>query len=307
MFIVSPRIGLCNQLQTIVKGILLAIKYNRNLYIDKFQIDLASNRLADINTILNINEMNKFLKNVIKTQIVILDELNINIDNNFCKYNLPNIDYNNISTIDYINDDIESNKHMEIIYLGNIVSLDIRKSFNYVWEDISNKNLYFYIMDNIKFNKIFYELKDYIKKTLNLTKFNCIHMRIEDDALSHFSHCYNLTVDNYNKQIITFYEDNIERICQDKKPIYICSGMLEFHNKTNLNYYKNLIKNNKFLRDKTNINLNKYYLHNRELIAIIDLLISFDSDLFVGSGISSFSVDIKAHHIFSNKPFWMAF
>ena len=33
MFIISPRGGLCNQLQTIVKGILLAIKYNRNLYI----------------------------------------------------------------------------------------------------------------------------------------------------------------------------------------------------------------------------------------------------------------------------------
>jgi hypothetical protein len=49
--------------------------------------------------------------------------------------------------------------------------------------------------------------------------------------------------------------------------------------------------------------IDKYYLHNRELIAIIDLLISFDSDNFVGSGISSFSVYIKAHHILCNKPF----
>ncbi len=224
-------------------------------------------------------------------------------DKNFCKYNLPNIDYNTIANMDYINDNIESNKHMEVIYLGNIVSLDIYRSFNYNWEDISDKNLYFYIMDNIKFHKIFYELKDYIKEKLNLTKFNCIHMRIEDDALSHFSHCYKLTDHDYNKQLITFYEDNIKNICQDQKPIYICSGMLEFHNKTNLNYYKNLIKTNKLLRDKTNISIDKYYLHNRELIAIIDLLISFDSDNFVGSGISSFSVYIKAHHILCNKPF----
>jgi hypothetical protein len=55
MFIISPRIGLCNQLQTIVKGLLLSIKYNRNIYIHKFQIDLYSNRLTDINHILNIN------------------------------------------------------------------------------------------------------------------------------------------------------------------------------------------------------------------------------------------------------------
>ena len=54
MFIIQPRIGLCNQLQTIVKGILLSIKYNRNLYIDNFQIDLTSCSLSDINDILNV-------------------------------------------------------------------------------------------------------------------------------------------------------------------------------------------------------------------------------------------------------------
>ena len=79
MFIISPRIGLCNQLQTIVKGILLAIKYNRNIYIDKFQIDVQSKRLEDIHKILDINKMNVFLKDVIKTDIVILNTLNTNI------------------------------------------------------------------------------------------------------------------------------------------------------------------------------------------------------------------------------------
>ena len=49
MFIISPRIGLCNQLQTITNGLLLSIKYNRNLYIDQFQIDLKSGNLTYIN------------------------------------------------------------------------------------------------------------------------------------------------------------------------------------------------------------------------------------------------------------------
>ena len=231
MFIISPRIGLCNQLQTIVKGILLAIKYNRNIYIDKFQIDLESNRLADIHDILDINKMNVFLKDVIKTHIVILNTLNTNIYSNLDKYKLPNVDYNNIPYSTYINDDIELNKHMEIIYLGNIVSLCIFKSFNYSWVDYSSDNLYHVIMNNIKFNQIFYKLKDYIKQELNLTNFNCIHLRIEDDAIKHFSHCYNLSCDEYNRNLINFYNNNITCISEDKKPIYICSGMLKFQNK----------------------------------------------------------------------------
>jgi hypothetical protein len=299
MFIISPRIGLCNQLQTIVKGILLAIKYNRDLYIDQFQIDLDSNRLVNINNILDINEMNIFLKNVIKTQIVILNTLNI--DNNLDKYKLPNIDYNQIAYSNYIGDDIELNKHMKIIYLGNIVSLDIYKSFNYIWNDYSDDNLYYIIMNNIKFNKTFYELKDYIKQKLNLSQFYCIHLRIENDALKHFSHCYNVSVNEYNKKIIDFYNTNIKSMLHDKKKIYICSGMLKFDNSINLEYYKKLIKDNTLLCDKTNINLDEYYLHNRELIAIIDLLISFDSDLFVGCEISSFSQVINTHHIYLKK------
>jgi hypothetical protein len=302
MFIISPRIGLCNQLQTIVKGILLAIKYNRNIYIDKFQIDLESNRLADIHDILDINKMNVFLKDVIKTHIVILNTLNTNIYSNLDKYKLPNVNYNNISESEYINDDIELNKHMEIIYLGNIVSLCISKSFNYNWVNYSSDNLYHVIMNNIKFNQIFYKLKDNIKQELNLTNFNCIHLRIEDDAIKCFSSYYNLSCDEYNTELINFYNNNITCISQDKKPIYISSGMLKFDNTININYYTTLMKNNILLCDKSNINLDAYYVNNRELIAIIDLLLAYDSDLFIGSGISSFSINIHLNHIYNKKP-----
>jgi hypothetical protein len=77
--------------------------------------------------------------------------------------------------------------------------------------------------------------------------------------------------------------------------------MLEFDNTINLNYYTNLMKNNILLCDKKNINLDEDILHNRELIAIIDLLISFDSDIFIGCHISSFSQVIHIHHTHVNK------
>jgi hypothetical protein len=300
MFIISPRIGLCNQLQTIIKGILLAIKYNRDIYINQFQIDLKSGKLTDINKILNIHEINQFLENTIKTPIKILTDIDANIINKLEEYCLPNIDYKNIATNVYINDDIELNRHMEIIYLGNIVSLDTNKSFNCKWGEYTDTNFYYLVMNNIIFHPTFYTLKDVIKQELKLTNFNCIHLRIEDDALKHFSYCYKLSIEDYNKKIIDFYENAITNILSPDQKIYMCSGMLEFDNTINLTYYENLMKNT-LLCDKKNIVLDDYYLHNRELIAIIDLLISLDSDFFVGCHISSFSQVINAHHKYYNK------
>ena len=299
VFIVSPRIGLCNQLQTIVKGILLAIKFNRNIYIDRFQIDLQNNNLCDIRDILDIEKINIFLQDIIKIPIKILDIINIDIINNLHNYRLPNIDYNNIAHYSYINDDIELNNKMEIIYLGNIVSLDLYKSFNYIYDDYSNNNLYYLIINNIKFNKIFYKIKDIIKEELKLTKFNSIHLRIEDDAIKYFSKCYNLSVEDYNIKILNFYNDNIKKLNQNNT--YICSGILDFDNTINLDYYKNIKNDNKLLCDKKNIIIDNYYLDNRELIAIIDLLVAFDSDFFIGCHISSFSQVIKNYFKYNKK------
>ena len=293
MFIISPRIGLCNQLQTIVKGILLSIKYNKNIYIDKFQIDLKSYKLCDINFILDIEQINDFLKKKVKTSIKILNKVDENITNNLDSYVLPNIDYTKIPTMSYINDDIELNKNMEIIYLGNIVSLDIYKTFNYEYNNYSDNNLYYLIMTNIKFKCEFYKIKNFIKEELKLNNFNCVHLRIEDDALSHFSMCYNLSIEDYNKQILNFYNNNITNL--GKNQIYISSGMLDFNNSINNKYYENIMKNNNLLCDKKNINIDNYYLNNRELIAIIDLLIAYDSENFVGCHISSFSQVIKCY------------
>ena len=299
MFIVSPRYGLCNQLQTIVKGILLGIKYNRNLYINNFQIDANNGELCDINDILDIKNINIFLHNIIKTPIKILVAIDHSIINNLSDYYLPNINYNNIPTMNYINDTIELNKTMKIIYLGNIVSLNTYKSFNYCYDDYSCNNFYNLIISNIQFHENFYKMKDNIKQQLELTQFNCIHLRIEDDALNFFSKCYNLSVQDYNTQLLNFYNDNIKIYSQNK--IYICSGMLNFNNKINFNYYEDLMKNNMLLCDKKNISLDEYYLKNRELVAIIDLLIAYDSECFVGSHISSFSQVIKHNCKYKKK------
>jgi len=300
MFIISPRIGLGNQIYTIVKGILLAIKYNRNIYIDKFQIDLNSGRLCNINEILDIKKINIFLQTIIKTNIEILDTIDENIINTISNYCLPNIDYTKISTITYINNYIEINSHMNIIYLGNIVSLDLFQSFGYIWNVYTDTNFYYLLMNNISFHKKFYILKDKIKEELNLNNYNCVHLRIEDDAINHFYKCYhNLTIEEYNNNLLKFYTTNMPT----QNITYICSGIINFDNNINLNYYNDLMKNNKLLCDKQNIVLDTYYTSNRELIAIVDLLLAFDSTYFIGYDFSSFTQLIKCNFIFQNKKY----
>jgi hypothetical protein len=290
IFIVEPKLGLCNQLQTIVKGILLSIKYQRDLFIHNFQINLNTKTFANINEILDIDEINKFLKHY-NYNIKILKELDCSILNKIEDFKLPNIDYNKISDLRTINTDIENYLQNEYIYLGNIVSICLQNSLNLKYYDFKNK--YYQILSNLKFNKEFYQLKDKIKNDLKLTNFTVIHLRIEDDALKHFSHFHKIPINEYNNKLKSFYELHINN--NKNTNIYISSGILNFDNKINCQYYLDLKGKYNNIFDKSNIQIDKYYLNNRELIAIVDLLICFDSSKFIGCGISSFSRVIEGY------------
>ena len=305
MFIISPRGGLCNQLQTIVKGMLLAKKYNRNLYIDKFMIHYSKSTLVDINKILNIAKMNEFLINNNFNNFKILENFE---EDNFNKYYMKNVDYDKIKSMIYINNYIEENLNMDIIYLGNIVMLQIYESFNYLWSD--NNNLYFLFMKNIIFKDIFYEIRDKIKENLDLKLYNCAHLRIEDDCIQYCAKLYKISEEEYNNKLLSFYSDKIQKFydsdSDSKLKIYICSGILNFDNKINYEYYQNLkLKYGNSIVDKNDIldqisNYN-YILENRELIAIVDLLIAFDSDQFIGNHFSSFSIYVGIYKEYFNK------
>lgn len=296
MFIVSPRIGLCNQLQAIVKTMLLGNKYNRPIYIDKFQIDLESGRLCDVNEILDIDNMNNFyIEN--NLNIKLCKDIDGNIISHIEDYKLRDIDYESLPTMSNINDIIEKNIEKDIIYLGNPVSLCINTSFQLDYNNFNN--LYYFLITNLIFKQSFYDLKNGIKANLNLTNFTTIHLRIEDDAINHFAHCYNLSTHEYNNKLLTYYQSKINN---ESKKIYICSGILDYSNGINLDFYNNLLCNNDNICDKRNVDIPDFIKKNRELIAIVDLLIAFDSENFVGCWISSFSQIINAYFISKMKP-----
>ena len=110
--------------------------------------------------------------------------------------------------------------------------------------------------------------------------------------------CYNLNIDEYNKILIEYY---LNKINNENKKIYICSGILNYSNKINFDFYTNLLNSNNKICDKKNIYIDEYIKNNRELIAIIDLLIAYDSNNFIGCWISSFSQIINAYCNIKNK------
>uniref|UniRef100_A0A6C0HD39 Polysaccharide pyruvyl transferase domain-containing protein n=1 Tax=viral metagenome TaxID=1070528 RepID=A0A6C0HD39_9ZZZZ len=289
MFIVSPRFGLSNQLQSIVKGILLGIKYNRDVYFNKFQINVYNNNLCDINDVIDISKTNEYLK-TLDIKIKIYDKIDKNIIENIHEFLMPNVDYEKMAWINCINNEIEKSLDKNVIYLGNIVSLSIYDSFNDLVDDFNN--LYYKIYANIVFNKKFYEIKDNIKKELHLINYSTTHLRIEDDAVNEFYKFFNNSIDEYNNNLLSFYDNAVKNI---KTPMYICSGILHYGKERNYNYYVNLIKNNNLLCDKSKSFINDYYLNNRELLAIIDLLIAYDSESFIGHSVSSFSLAVSSY------------
>jgi len=284
-FIIFPGGGLCNQLWTISKSILLGHKYNRSIYFNNFEQNVCDkSSWCNINEVLDIEYINKFLiNNNINTKII------SKLEGEIKKINLKDKEIIYRETLDK---EIEENINVVNLNLGNPVNLCISKSFNLVPND--KNNLYYLICKNLKFQNKFYILKDKIKKELNLIDYVCIHLRIEDDAINYFSRTLNLDKNKYNTELLEFYENEIKK--HSGKKIYIASGILKFHNTINYNYYVNLMQKNKNLCDKKDIVLPNKILNKRELIAIIDFLICMDSDFFIGSAVSSFSVIINYYH-----------
>jgi hypothetical protein len=292
LFIIQPRLGLCNQIKTIVNAILLGYKYSRDIYIDNFQANCNDeNSYCDINTILDLDKMN-----------IILSENNINIkilktidDDIKEKIELlENIDYSSIQNILYITDIIEKNSHKQYLNIGNPVSVCVQTTFGSGVGD-----LYWNLSRNIKFHENFYNLKNKIIDELNLQNYISMHMRIENDAVHFFACCYNLTSSEYNNKLLDFYLKQINE--NNGQKIYISSSVSYFGNSVNYSFYNDLVKNNNNLYDKTNINIDEYYLKNRELLAIIDLLIAYDGEKFIGSWISSYSQNINNYFLSKGK------
>jgi hypothetical protein len=131
------------------------------------------------------------------------------------------------------------------------------------WINSYNRNMFEDILQNIEFNDHFIDQsKDIVKKYGNCIKINVIHLRVEDDAIEHWSKINKLSETDFKNFIESKYISLIKRYIAITDFTIILTG-------SNQNGVFNFLKqqNYKFAT------VEKRY-EDRELNAIIELLVS---------------------------------
>jgi hypothetical protein len=241
--------GLCNQLSFVINTILYASKHNKKyVVLDNFLKDNKSLISCPYGEIINLPVTNKYLK---KYNVELKEKNSVNIDSNtlenlFQKYSVltySDIDYNWISYGDF-----------------------------------------FEIYNNIQFQNHFYNLSNNLiieihDKLGNDVKINIIHLRIEDDAVNHWSKRNNMSALLFKVLLVDKYLYLIKKYINKES-----FTIVNTYNKDNI-IIKFLYENGyKFFTKKSNLS------DGRECNALRDLLLARKmNNFFIGATRSTFS------------------
>ena len=253
LYLASKHCGLCNQINSLLSTICHCIQTNKNIIIiDKFLKEIHTSNYAPISNILDLEGMNLYLK---KYKIYLIDGCFIQNSKLFNKTFIDNIKY--IPAADW-----------KLINSPQLVN-------------ITNE-----IYRNLKFNNIFTLLSNRFICNLNIVdndNINIIHLRIEDDALVHWSNLNKVDIPTFKLKLINKYIELINKLISKSDKTIV----LSYNSNNEIIDY---LKNNKYMYYYCNKNKNG----NREENAIIDLLNSKHcNNVFIGVGGSTFSETIS--------------
>jgi hypothetical protein len=237
----SPKSGLCNQLFNLITSMILAVKKSKTkLIVKDFLIDFSSSEYVPLSSIIDYEEFNIFL--IKNYNIELVRQSDINID---------------ITDIEYI--------------------------YDFKWINLLNRKMFDEIIKNITFNKKYYDLSNdfFMNNNIELSKkINVLHLRLEDDAIEHWSKYHNMYFqkdwmdkESFKTIVANKYIDAIKNHLSIEDELIVLS-----YSTSNL------------VIDYLNTHGYKYYLREkditmgREINGIIDLLIgSTCNNVFIGN------------------------
>jgi hypothetical protein len=307
----NDNAGFTNQIFAFITSIINAFKNkNKVVVIDNFLNDFKSSSYSPISKIFDIDKINLFLQK--NYDIIIVDKNNINFELLSVKYGNNDetnyIDLTDFYKVQYFNNNklfIDKNTcfndikgdpchgtvkkfvmkykindyHIEEIYNENLDSnIEINFEggpyiFTLGWINSFNDNMFDKILTNIVYNIYFTSKSELVINDINKNKkINIIHLRLEDDAITHWSKMNNMMPDKYKtyleEKYINLFKKYISKT--DENIILSCSLSNDVINYLNENGY-----NYKFI-DK--------FFKDREKNAIIDLLVSkCCNNVFIGN------------------------
>ncbi len=297
--------GFTNQLFSFITGLLIAYyRGEKIIIVDNFLNDFEKNNLSPISQILDINKINNYLMN--KYNMYIIDKNNIDFKLNYIKYGTKNIFYDltdhfindtnviidtsidfnrikgdplpNIKKQLFINYKINGNEIEEIYeeYRQDDIIISFKDNtfkHTFGWINSINVDIFNDILLNIYYHDNLENISNNILNQINNnTPINVIHLRVENDAIQHWSKMNNLTEKNFKTYIENKYINLIEKyLNKDEKTIILSASqsnyVIEFLNENNYNYS---------FCDK--------YFKDREKNAIIDYLVSKKcNNIFIGN------------------------
>ena len=295
---ICPKLdsGLCNQFYALVTCICDCINNDVNiLFINKFYKSINTNNYCNIDEVININKLNNYLS---QHKVFIVDSQNFIfniesayvIDNNIRLHDVTeDIQMFAINNELVISKDKElfkskldvnkeylltvkynlNNGYFEEKYIikNNKLITEINYNFKHldfnIYSVVGMKDKIFWdILQNIEFCDDFVIKADNIKnniKKFNYNKINCIHLRLEDDFIKHYSENLQMDKSEIKRKLEKYYIHSI------KKTILPSDLTLILTNDMNNDVIKFLLDNNYKI-----ITTEKIY-KDREFNAIIDL------------------------------------
>jgi hypothetical protein len=321
--------GLCNQLNYLVGGICEQVALNTQiLIIEKFQMEIYSNKFCPISDIIDIKKSNIFLE---KYNIKLIDQYYLNfkissvlfgiddktiditeeIINKYYKNDLLFIPSNtNLLNIQgdpspmikkkiYIKYELsgyefncefnEENEYPTKDIVLNFVNREFKYSKN--WRTEENKLLFNEIIINIHFNNnLINKSKHFFEsnKINTSEKINVIHLRVEDDAINH-----------WGKHNTNIFKDNLEQKYVNLIQKYIHKNeiiiILSYSLKNRVTDFLHTNGYNIFY-------INKEINQGREINAAIDMIIGEScNNLFIGPAAGSTFSNTLTLRIKNNK------
>jgi hypothetical protein len=299
--------GFTNQIFALIGSIQNAyIKGEKIIIVDHFLNDINNISYSPISDIFNITKINEFLYT--NYGLIIIDKYNARLDIIKINYgtNEMNYDITDFIKKKYFNNTLFIDKNCNFNDIkgdpcpGVIKNIIIKyKIGDYFVEELYNERMnstieiningpYLFtlglinssysimfdnILKNITFNIEFILKSDIILKEININKkINIIHLRLEKDAILHWSKQNNMTIDNFESHLKNKYINLIKKYISNADENIILSsslsnGVIDFLNNHNYKY--------RFV-DKI--------FKDREKNAIIDLLVSkCCNNIFIGN------------------------
>lgn len=301
--------GFTNQIFYLITSIIIACKNkDKVVIVDDFLNDISNPSYTPISQIINITKMNTFLKTTY--DIIIIDRHNISFElinvkygtqtNNFdltssvfekfYKNNILRINKNTIfneiqgdpcfgvlkklfltyKINEYVIEEIYQEHLIEDIYIDFV---NASYTFTPHWIDSHDINMFENILPNICYTDDFTDKASLILKTININnKVNVLHLRLEDDAIKHWSKMNQLPENTFKEYIENKYIRLIQEYISPTDENIILSHSLsnrviDFLTKNNYNFKFSC----KFFKD-------------REKNAIVDLLVSkYCNNIFIGN------------------------